>query len=145
MKRIIKERSLKTAVKATLMAAVVTTCGMALSVQSPDTKYVGISNCKMCHSDKHEAWLETAHSRAFDRLLAVGKQGSKECVGCHTTGYGKEGGYVDEETTPDMKNVQCESCHGPGKSHNGNADEITKSPAAMVCAGCHMDRNIHAE
>lgn len=143
MKKMLREMWLEHAVKGAFVIAVVVTCSVAVAVQAADEKYVGISNCKMCHSDKHEAWFETGHARAFDRLVAVGKQASKECVGCHTTGNGKEGGYVDEETTPEMKNVQCEACHGGGKSHNGNTDNIIKTPAATVCAGCHMDRDIH--
>lgn len=110
---------------------------------SPDAEYQSIENCKMCHSDKHEQWSGTGHAKAYDLLVAVGKQNSPECLPCHTTGYGKKGGYVDEAATPGLKNVQCESCHGPGENHMGDVEGIVGSPAAAKCAECHMSLNIH--
>lgn len=110
---------------------------------SPDAEYAGVKNCKMCHSDKHEGWLGTGHARAFELLAALGKQGSAECVGCHTTGNGKKGGFQDEKSTPGLMGVQCESCHGPGKEHNGDPEKIVKTPSAAKCAECHMEMNIH--
>jgi hypothetical protein len=34
-------------------------------------------------------------------------------------------------------NIGCESCHGPGKDHNGNKANIAKSLDAGVCNQCH--------
>lgn len=103
--------------------------------------YVGIKNCKMCHSDIHKAWMQKAHSRAFELLVAVKQDKNEKCLPCHTTGYG-DGGFVDVEKTPDLKGVTCEACHGPGSEHNGEG-KITKIPLSTVCVRCHMKMDIH--
>lgn len=117
--------------------------GVVSAAPPADAGYKGVKNCKMCHSDKHEAWGKTGHSKAYELLVAVGKQDNKECLKCHTTGYGAKGGFVDEATTPELKAVQCESCHGPGEKHNGDPAMIVKAVAASKCGECHMDMNIH--
>jgi hypothetical protein len=47
-------------------------------------------------------------------------------------------------------NVQCESCHGPGKAHieaaTGGAAKpgnVTRSPAQRLCETCHNDKSPH--
>jgi len=107
------------------------------------TKYVGAEqNCRMCHSDIYAGWQKTAHARAFAALENVGKSKDSSCLQCHTTGYG-QGGYVDENSTSNLKGVQCEACHGPGGDHNGDKSKINGSPAAKVCAKCHFELGIH--
>lgn len=39
------------------------------------------------------------------------------CVGCHVTGYGQNGGFVNVASTPDLAGVGCEACHGPGGTY----------------------------
>lgn len=127
------------AVALLLLSAMVTSYG-----QPNQAKYVGVDNCKMCHSDKHENWDKTAHARAFDLLVNVEQDKNAECLPCHTTGYGN-GGFVDTASTPKLAGVVCEACHGPGGDHNGDKTKITKTPSAAVCAKCHKERNIHKD
>lgn len=97
---------------------------------SGDThRYIGSKKCKTCHIKEHGSWEATKMGMAFEALrpgvsadakkqagLDPKKDYTKDatCLPCHTTGYGKEGGFVDIETTPDLAGVGCEMCHGAG-------------------------------
>jgi len=80
-----------------------------------DQTYVGVHECAECHEKEFEAWKKTGHSRAFELLTEKYEKDAK-CLKCHTTGYETPTGYKDE-STPDLKAVTCESCHGPGSKH----------------------------
>ncbi len=97
-----------------------------------DHAYVGAKKCKMCHLKEYNSWATTKMAQAFDLLkpgaAADAKKAAKldpskdyttdaTCLGCHTTGLGKPGGFVDLATTPDLVGVQCEMCHGPGGTY----------------------------
>ncbi len=104
--------------------------------------YAGVSNCKMCHGDKHEAWLKTKHARAFKLLEMAGKTSDPKCLACHVTGYG-DGGYQipaeGEKPNPDFAAITCEACHGKGSEHNGDKEKIVRVPPATVCIKCHSE------
>jgi predicted CXXCH cytochrome family protein len=59
---------------------------------------------------------------------------------CHTVGFGQAGGYVNEDETPQLANVQCENCHGAGGNHVQNpAQNPLESPLeADLCGTCHQ-------
>lgn len=95
--------------------------------QDPKEKlsFVGSDKCFSCHAAEAAKWKESAHSHAMETLEKVAKRPGlrnydPECVRCHAVGYGFETGYRDEETTPLLKHVGCESCHGPGSGHVAN-------------------------
>lgn len=92
-------------------------------------EYIGAKKCKACHMKQFKAWQETTMANSFQNLKAGVKGDAKKkagldpakdytadkaCLGCHTTGYGKPGGFESLEKTPDLVDVQCEACHGPG-------------------------------
>jgi hypothetical protein len=84
--------------------------------------YVGTDACKGCHLAEFNKWKAVPHSHAMDTLEKVAKRPSLrnldgECVKCHTVGFDHKSGYVDEKTTPNLRHVGCESCHGPGSGH----------------------------
>ena len=103
-------------------------------------KYVGAATCEGCHPDTHESWAATLHAGAMETLEAS-DHASESCIGCHSVGYGEEGGYVDRATTNSLAGVQCENCHGPGRDHAENPmDEASRpsvSLASEVCGVCH--------
>lgn len=64
------------------------------------------------------------------------------CGRCHTTGYTKSG---NQDGLPGIKGswafpgVQCEACHGPGKSHarSGDKTKIKIDRSSASCGKCH--------
>lgn len=97
-----------------------------------DHAYTGSKKCKVCHLKEWKSWAETKMAQSFEVLKpgqrAEAKTGAgldpekdytkdATCLPCHTTGYGKEGGFVDIESTPDHAGVGCEMCHGAGGTY----------------------------
>ncbi len=88
-----------------------------------DLKFVGSEACKMCHPAEWQQYAQTSHSHAYDALVTVakrpgGRQFDGECIVCHTVGFENPNGFENAEATPLLKNVGCESCHGPGSGHS---------------------------
>lgn len=106
-----------------------------------EPRYVGMEKCKNCHAEHVETYSKWKYSRNFRVLEMRGKDRDPECLRCHTTGYGKPGGFVDIEKTPDMKNVQCEVCHGPASLHVSaptvEVHQRTLSIPKNICTTCH--------
>ncbi len=94
--------------------------------------FVGTKKCKKCHLKEYKSWAETNMAKTFEVLkpevraeakVKAGLDPAKDyttdetCLPCHTTGYGKPGGFVDVETTPELLGVSCENCHGAGSTY----------------------------
>ena len=114
-------------------------------------KYVGSRSCEPCHEEQYANF--TAHSGKADsyRSVTLMKKGLtdaeyRECLECHTTGYGKPGGFVSEAETPDLKDAGCEACHGPGSLHaeTEEPDDIDGAPGLSVCRSCHNPERVEA-
>lgn len=107
-----------------------------------DATYVGSEACASCHEEEQTQWATTAHATAYATLLARRRQGVPGCEACHVTGYRQPGGY---RRTSDraLRNVQCESCHGPGSRHlaDQGPDSIVRVPPAWVCFECHNEEH----
>ena len=94
--------------------------------------FVGNKACMGCHKAEALDWQRSRHAKAFE-LLAPGRKPSEKrrvkldpekdfrtdekCIKCHVTGYKKEGGFKDMESTPELAGIGCEMCHGPGKEY----------------------------
>lgn len=115
---------------------------IAIGFAGPSDKaeYVGVKKCKMCHPEAFKTYAMQGHAKAWDALSAEEKK-KPECIKCHVTGFGKPGGYSDDSTTPDMVNVQCESCHGPGSEHIKAPKDQKKAAInkgdGSACLTCH--------
>ncbi|HID20855.1 MAG TPA: hypothetical protein EYP14_00430, partial [Planctomycetaceae bacterium] len=92
-----------------------------LAVEPPGgAKFVGAERCGECHTQAFEIWESTPHAHAFESLIH-GREGETdpipriydpECLACHVVGWKPQdvipykGGYISQEKTPDLKNVQ---------------------------------------
>lgn len=118
-----------------------------LRVNGASPPYAGNTICADCHGAVHTGWSRTAHASAFQTLKDIGQQNNASCVVCHTVGFGVPTGFIDEATTPDFADVQCENCHGPAGNHVVWAQGSQSPPkvlpvltrSAMLCGGCHND------
>ena len=95
---------------------------LSVQTQYKDAAFAGDSQCAMCHEGESAHWQKTKHAHAYDALVNIakrptGRQFDGECIVCHTVGYEYKTGYLNEKTTPGLKNVQCEACHGPANLH----------------------------
>lgn len=132
---------------------------------SDEPTYIGAGKCKPCHFKQYKAWDTTKMSKVFE-LLSPGVRAEEKkkagldpnkdytddpkCLKCHTTGYGKPGGFKNLEETPKMVGVQCEMCHGPGSKYSDIkrknkeykkeevlAAGIISPPTIKTCQQCH--------
>ncbi len=104
-------------------------------------KYLGMETCARCHDGTVSNFMVSPHFRAFRRLTESGNERNARCLPCHTTGYGRFGGYdpgSDEKGGINLRGVQCEACHGPGTKHT--RDGRYRERARKVCRECHDAR-----
>jgi hypothetical protein len=113
--------------------------------------YVGEAACQPCHEKQFESFhklSKKSHSYESVQKMAKGLPFDKlkVCFGCHTTGYGKPGGFISLEKTPDLQNAGCEVCHGPGKLHvaTESPDQIRRRVTLEVCRECHIEDRARA-
>jgi hypothetical protein len=104
-------------------------------------KYAGSASCKACHTYAYERWSEKKHADAYATLEKVGSAYDPECVVCHSVGMRYESGFVSPEKTPQLKDVGCENCHGPGSEHIETAGEKRTVEPRSECADCHTPDN----
>lgn len=119
--------------------------------QGESKTYVGTEICKGCHQKEHTGF--TTHSKmstSFKTITRMKKRLTaeefKKCYECHTTGYGKPGGFKSEAETPDLKNLGCETCHGPGSGHASSSDpkDIKRRLDTKDCEACHAKDRVAA-
>lgn len=104
--------------------------------------YIGSSACASCHAQAYAWWEKTRHGRAYQTLVDRHKEFSMNCFQCHVTGYGEPGGAtITFNLDGELKNVGCETCHGPGEYHARSPLEfistMVRSPKEQLCRSCH--------
>lgn len=115
-----------------------------------DKNYSGVDTCKICHEPQYVSWSVTPHAHAWQTLQIKGEDFNPECVGCHSVGFDKPGGFhaiTNNKTgekvvqvTPGLENVQCENCHGLGGPHVQEVDMLAREKLKQTCLECHTDK-----
>lgn len=123
-------------------------------------EFVGSKECATCHEYTYKAWKMTSHARAYATLAQLDppRVHDPECISCHVVGWHPTeyfpyaSGFDSLKTTPELIDVGCETCHGPGGAHvkaeQGSdralqerlyqAMRVTKEQADQaVCRSCH--------
>jgi hypothetical protein len=117
--------------------------------------YVGSNSCESCHQAEFAVWQSSPHGHAAETLEKKSKADDADCLVCHTTAYGKTGGFPPGEpitSHADLARVGCESCHGPGGDHIGETakrfgtilslgDKCDSCVILRICGSCHDDAN----
>jgi hypothetical protein len=132
----------------------------AAAETAPANEYTGAKRCSSCHFKEYMSWKKTGHAKAFTEMPAK-YAANADCLKCHITAYGVPGGYKGP-STPDLLNVTCEACHGPGSAHEAaakpflNKKELTADEKKIVnapiqrkilgiCNDCHMVQSGHKD
>lgn len=123
--------------------------------QRDESPFVGNEVCAGCHAEIVSIWQKSRHAHAFATLENKGKHFDPECLACHVVGlkpweapenasvedrkFAGGTGFLSLQTTAHLKNVQCENCHGPARTHleNNNIKPANNDPK-MICANCHQ-------
>jgi len=138
-------------VAAVLLAVILRpACPVAAGEDGPPL-YVGSEACAPCHEEEYESFRQYAKKsnsyRSIERLeKGLSTEDLRKCYSCHTTGYGRPGGFVSVEATPGLKNAGCEVCHGPGERHvqTGGAGFIKRRLTKEDCEVCHTSERVRA-
>ena len=88
-------------------------------------EFIGSKKCETCHEESYEVWKKSSHADAWQSLLdsPIPRNHDPECISCHVVGWHPtryfpyKSGFLSVEKTDHLKNVGCESCHGPGEAH----------------------------
>jgi len=97
------------------------------------------ATCQRCHQPQMDQWTETAHANAFATLERGHQSTNPECLRCHTTCSLDMPLDGSVRVQDNLKNVQCEVCHGKATEHarDGSYGKVT----VATCLRCHDDEN----
>jgi hypothetical protein len=102
-----------------------------------DLEYVGSKACRQCHRFEHEKAVPQKHAQAYATLEKAGSHLDPECVVCHVVGLDYESGFISIQESPELKDVGCEVCHGPGSEHIRTEGKAKTQVPKLACLDCH--------
>lgn len=110
--------------------------------RSTTDRFAGTATCASCHASAGKVWKSSHHAQALKSLEREGHDRDPECVSCHVVGLESTNGFRSLAQTPDLANVGCESCHGPGRAHS-DRPKLERLPEVgeKTCLPCHNSKN----
>lgn len=130
---------------------VILACSQTVQAGENENVFVGSQVCRDCHQTQYENFMK--YSKKADSFTSIKKMEKKltpeeyrGCFECHTTGFGKKGGFISEQQTPELKDTGCEVCHGPGSLHSESEDpdDIIRKMGMETCVACHNEERVRA-
>ncbi|MHC4139395.1 MAG: multiheme c-type cytochrome, partial [Planctomycetota bacterium] len=106
-----------------------------------DLTFIGNDDCVLCHNRIFKHWEKTGHASAYETLVNDEHENDPECVECHVIGLNYFTGFETIESTPELKGVGCESCHGPGSDHRETQSKDYGRVSVEDCEVCHNDEH----
>lgn len=105
--------------------------------------YSGSDKCIRCHGDEGRSWRATAHARAFQSLVDKEQQYNSACLSCHVTGHSPDDRLQAIAFPSLLRNVGCETCHGPGRKHAAAPEKwkLLVKPPPSLCLQCHVEEH----
>ncbi len=139
-------------IRAAIFTAALLVAGLVsdrpIAARQPVRTYVGSEACAQCHETEFANFIRYAKkARSFSAVKKMADKLTRaeiaNCYSCHTTGYGKTGGFVSPQETPHLQNNGCEVCHGPGSAHIESEDPEDLEQVSMEkCKTCHDKRKV---
>ena len=103
--------------------------------------FIASDDCAVCHNKIFKHWEGTGHASAYETLVKAEHEYDPECVECHVIGLNYFTGFETIESTPELKGVGCESCHGAGSNHKETQSKGYGRVSVENCEICHNDEH----
>tara|TARA_Y100000590_G_scaffold238223_2_gene268001 strand:- start:1879 stop:3453 length:1575 start_codon:yes stop_codon:yes gene_type:complete len=99
-------------------------------------------SCASCHATEYDHWKASRHAVSLKTLKDDHKEKSLDCLSCHTSGFGRNDGYLNYNITAALSNVNCTECHYTPTGHLAEpAAFVTTGLAEENCVRCHDQAN----
>jgi len=110
------------------------------TAEKEDTVAPRSIRCNECHEEAYGGWTKTDHAKAFQTLVNKNMQFNPDCLSCHTTRFEEAGGFTVTAQEKDLRNIQCESCHGDSAAHMEDPSVVPQgNPGMETCIKCHTE------